>query len=180
MLESAKDDIRLLKVHPYDGWNHISCTLTSWNRAAASRRGYRALSYCWGCADVQYIVMIDRRAFRVQKDLHQFLEHAARRKAKQKSGWRTGIYWIDAVCINQQDEDEKAVQLTYMSNVYLSASGTCIWLGPEDEHISRALGSIESYYKEEMTGTRRKRSMRMAITMEKLLPRLSLVLSVPY
>ncbi|KAK8051294.1 heterokaryon incompatibility protein-domain-containing protein [Apiospora rasikravindrae] len=46
--------------------------------------------------------------------------------ASQK-GVRT--LWIDALCINQQDEEEKRVQIRRMGWVYANASPVVVWLG---------------------------------------------------
>jgi hypothetical protein len=37
--------------------------------------------------------------------------------------------WADAICINQNDNDEKSIQLTQMGEVYKAARHTIIWLG---------------------------------------------------
>lgn len=42
---------------------------------------------------------------------------------------RTVTLWIDALCINQGDEDEKQVQVQRMDWVYANASPVVIWLG---------------------------------------------------
>jgi Heterokaryon incompatibility protein (HET) len=38
--------------------------------------------------------------------------------------------WVDALPLNQLDENEKAIQLELMSLIYASSSNTLIWLGP--------------------------------------------------
>ncbi|CAO2656816.1 Nn.00g056190.m01.CDS01 [Neocucurbitaria sp. VM-36] len=40
----------------------------------------------------------------------------------------------DQLCINQGDNDEKAIQVGLMSEIYKKASRVIVWLGPEDEH----------------------------------------------
>jgi hypothetical protein len=39
--------------------------------------------------------------------------------------------WVDAVCINQQDEREKDTQIPLMGSIYSSASSMYAWLGHE-------------------------------------------------
>jgi hypothetical protein len=44
--------------------------------------------------------------------------------------------WVDAVCINQADKDEKAVQIPKMRDIYSQSERVLIWLGadePDDE-----------------------------------------------
>ncbi|KUI54178.1 Heterokaryon incompatibility protein 6, OR allele [Cytospora mali] len=46
---------------------------------------------------------------------------------------RSGIIWIDQICINQDDLEEKALQIPLMSRIYDHALNTVIWLGPSLE-----------------------------------------------
>jgi hypothetical protein len=47
-------------------------------------------------------------------------------------------YWIDALCINQDDLDEKTEQVQRMWQIYENAGLVIIWLGPEDENTVKA------------------------------------------
>jgi hypothetical protein len=40
-----------------------------------------------------------------------------------------GMFWIDAICINQQDDDERAIHTRKMNIVYRSAKLVFVWLG---------------------------------------------------
>ncbi|EFY91227.1 HET domain protein [Metarhizium acridum CQMa 102] len=40
------------------------------------------------------------------------------------------VLWIDAVCINQQDLDERARQVSLMAEIYASAERVLAWAGP--------------------------------------------------
>ena len=51
--------------------------------------------------------------------------------------------WVDALCINQEDSEEKSVQIPMMSRIYRRAKKVCIWLGP-DEHHGAAIQFIKS------------------------------------
>jgi Heterokaryon incompatibility protein (HET) len=41
--------------------------------------------------------------------------------------------WVDAICINQNDTEEKNVQLARIHEIYNKALNVCIWLGEADE-----------------------------------------------
>ena len=41
--------------------------------------------------------------------------------------------WVDAICINQHDDDEKAHQIPLMEEIYGSANQVFIWLGKGNE-----------------------------------------------
>jgi hypothetical protein len=53
--------------------------------------------------------------------------------------------WIDALCINQADNAEKAVQVTLMGMIYSKAKRVAVWLGPpsSDSHLAMtSLGGL--------------------------------------
>ena len=47
-------------------------------------------------------------------------------------------FWIDAICINQEDVHERSQQVTLMSKIYTQATHTMIWLGESDEYTEAA------------------------------------------
>jgi hypothetical protein len=47
--------------------------------------------------------------------------------------------WIDALCINQADSDEKSIQVTLMGLVFSQADYVIAWLGPEEQNSQYAL-----------------------------------------
>lgn len=49
------------------------------------------------------------------------------------------VLWIDTVCINQNDDTEKAQQVAMMRAIYEGASRTIVWSGPDEDHHGRAL-----------------------------------------
>jgi hypothetical protein len=52
------------------------------------------------------------------------------------------VFWIDALCINQQDESEKSSQVVRMSDIYRLADRVIVWLGPEDEGSKDAVSIL--------------------------------------
>jgi hypothetical protein len=51
--------------------------------------------------------------------------------------------WIDALCINQNDTQEKNAQVPNMRNIYLHGRQTYIWLGPSDVWTALAFKEIK-------------------------------------
>ena len=83
---------------------------------------FEALSYTWGdCSDL-HSVSCQGATIQVTRNLL-----GALRQLKHASRDRT--FWIDAVCINQGDEEEKSVQVAMMRDIYRKADGVVIWLG---------------------------------------------------
>jgi hypothetical protein len=51
---------------------------------------------------------------------------------------KPGLYWIDQICINQNDPEERATQVLLMTQIYRNASHVHVWLGPEHLKIGPA------------------------------------------
>ncbi|KAI0114151.1 heterokaryon incompatibility protein-domain-containing protein [Nemania sp. FL0031] len=75
----------------------------------------------------------------------QFFRHKGLhvRSAADEDASCTLPIWIDAVCIDQNNEEEKSKQIPMMRYIYARARQVLIWLGPEDEHIYRAASVID-------------------------------------
>jgi hypothetical protein len=51
-------------------------------------------------------------------------------------------FWIDALCINQDNNAEKGQQVQMMPDIYSKANMTCIWLGPAADDSDKAMDFI--------------------------------------
>jgi hypothetical protein len=84
---------------------------------------YEALSYIWGSLSTTYPLTLDNgQVLQVHHNLHEALPYLAKRPFNLP-------LWIDAVCINQQDQAEKFAQIRIMSDVYQQATRVLVWLG---------------------------------------------------
>ena len=93
---------------------------------------YQAVSYCWGdnsptkscsCNGLDYPITAN-------------LETALRRLRDVTS---SRLLWVDAICINQHDNDEKSVQVQKMLTIFAKANYVIVWLGEAREHQDRPL-----------------------------------------
>lgn len=50
--------------------------------------------------------------------------------------------WIDSICINQTDLDERSQQVQMMSMIYTRSSNVCIWLGEDTDDDELAINFI--------------------------------------
>ena len=50
--------------------------------------------------------------------------------------------WLDMVCVNQRDDNEKSRQLSEMRTIYRSAELVVGWLGPKMEHTDAAMMTL--------------------------------------
>ena len=63
---------------------------------------------------------------------------------RQRPGFKQDLIWIDAICINQEDKDERSAQVRFMGEIYESAQTVFAWLGPEDKYTKDAARVVES------------------------------------
>ncbi|KAG9198720.1 hypothetical protein G6514_009670 [Epicoccum nigrum] len=117
---SRPDSLRLLKIHPDldKATSHICIEL----QEATQDTPYRCLSYMWGDQTERLAVLVNGCLMLIGKSLYEFLEVARIKFAKE-------ALWVDAVCINQTDNEEKSVQVQRMGRIYADALEVLIWLG---------------------------------------------------
>ncbi|KAJ8114977.1 hypothetical protein OPT61_g3270 [Boeremia exigua] len=122
----ASTSIRLLKVLPREQDNDQIC-IEIWEESEDVP--YRCLSYTWGAPLPTFAVEMNGRTFQIGKNLFEFLSVASKRFSNE-------ALWIDAICINQNDDTEKATQVQRMGTIYKGATEVLAWLGVSDS-ISR-------------------------------------------
>ncbi|KAH7171563.1 heterokaryon incompatibility protein-domain-containing protein [Fusarium sp. MPI-SDFR-AT-0072] len=130
-LPRNSDYIRLIEFLPSHDLipQFIQFRLVSYSLAEAP--AYHALSYVWGNDNPSFPVSCNGSRIDVRENLHAALSYLL------QSG--TSRVWVDAVCINQGDSAEKAIQIKMMRNIYANATLVRIWLGPEEEGSASAL-----------------------------------------
>jgi hypothetical protein len=89
---------------------------------------YIALSYCWGDRNTTYPLSCLRQELQTQENLHAVL---MRLRAVSFQDW----LWIDAVCINQQNDEEKNQQIPLMRFIFSQAHMVLGWLGEAPEGL---------------------------------------------
>ncbi|KAK0950687.1 hypothetical protein LTR91_025481 [Friedmanniomyces endolithicus] len=109
---------------------------------------YNALSYTWGdpipvssCQPARYTDVCDVTVNGHYKTVTPNLYHALLRMRSdvvRDSPAHPAWLWIDAICINQDDLQEKTVQVCQMRNIYRQARHVGAWLGEADEHTELA------------------------------------------
>ncbi|KAH6648755.1 heterokaryon incompatibility protein-domain-containing protein [Truncatella angustata] len=144
-------EIRLLHFFPSpEPSSNIYCQLERYSLLdlinPTTFQAFEALSYTWGDPSAVEDIFVNNQGFTVTSNLGAFL----RQRREPNS---TVTLWIDAVCINQTDFQEKNQQIPMMSMIYAGAARLTIWLGSasEDSHLAidqlRLLGSGSPYDK---------------------------------
>ena len=116
------DTVRLVRFQPWSTATDIHCSLSHQYGYFQEPVKYMALSYCWGQAQDKRPITINGRLFYVTANLRDAL--AALWK------YDAGItFWVDAICINQQDVIERNAQVQQMWRIFGSAHTVDVWLG---------------------------------------------------
>jgi hypothetical protein len=130
-------DIRLLKLHAGDDAIEIECDLEQ--LPLGTRPDYYALSYVWGDDSKRRSILINGQRRDITENLYDALRHLRRFYVRQNF---SPSIWVDALCINQNDTDERSQQVTRMTNIYTISRQVIIWLGISDEEIDQSIGKL--------------------------------------
>jgi hypothetical protein len=123
-LDVEKDCTRLVAVEPSANVTApLRCRLTHVN--FSDRPRYEALSYMWGDESKRKLIFIDDKRLYVGKNLFDAIHFLRRCKSE-------GLFWIDAICINQNDVQEKNRQIRIMPHIYFRATTVLVWLGTKE------------------------------------------------
>jgi hypothetical protein len=97
---------------------------------------YEALSYTWGEDQFARHIICDNFPIAITQNLFEAL-HQFRKQDTDRS------LWIDALCINQPDNEEKEYQIPLIKRIYARATCVLIWLGLPDKFTEDALLLID-------------------------------------
>ncbi|KAI0545480.1 heterokaryon incompatibility protein-domain-containing protein [Xylaria curta] len=122
-LDLATDQIRVVELSPGSEDDYIECSLKV---HSIKKDGVpEALSYVWGKAISQEQILVDLQLFSVTKNLLEILRGLRHLETPR-------FIWIDAICINQRNYEERSHQVRLMRDIYSQAQNTVIFLTEDD------------------------------------------------
>jgi hypothetical protein len=125
-------EIRLVTIKPIrdatgvENLHLLECELST--VSLDTRPDYVALSYAWGDQGTKLPVFMNGELFFVTKNLHAALLQL---RICCTIIQPFGPVWIDAICIDQGNPQEKNYQLPLMREIYESAAEVFVWLGED-------------------------------------------------
>ena len=128
---------RIMLLKPGVGGEPITCSLTIISLETCPP--FEALSYVWGQARAVRPVMCDGGAVSITQNLDDALRNLRLPTQARR-------LWIDAVCIDQQNVDERSRQVQYMRLVYSRATRVIVWLGLKVPGLERAMDLAETIH----------------------------------
>ncbi|EKJ74980.1 hypothetical protein NXS19_008494 [Fusarium pseudograminearum] len=143
-LSLGHQEIRLLHVKPgsFDDPINAYFSSASLKDAEAQNVEFHALSYCWGDSSERDEIFLSPNQNDIQDTPFSIGKSAAQAVRRLRLADETLAIWIDAVCINQDDLEERAQQVTLMTQIYSLASIVHIWLGEDNHGVEACLKLI--------------------------------------
>jgi hypothetical protein len=127
-LDISKKKIRLVSIFrgesyhwaPIEG-DSFGCAISMFEIDQAPP--YVALSYTWGSLTDTRIILINGKQFAVRENLYDFLETFSQNKRE-----RHRYLWIDQICIDQVNTQERNHQVGMMADIYRNSRYVIAWL----------------------------------------------------
>ena len=127
----ASYQIRLLTIAPsIERDSILACSLSI--VSLDEDPDFEALSYTWGDETITVPILLEGEVWQVTTNLNDALNHFRHKQLPR-------TMFVDALCINQHDLEEKSQQVPLMGRVYTQASTVHCWIGKSTEHVDRAL-----------------------------------------
>lgn len=152
--------MRLLEVldDNYSKTTKVRCRLTTW--LIDSMPPYHAVSYTWGDPKSNTFILMNDKALEVRTNCEFALKQVYWYRKSQsflyrkrqshlyretRSEWYTEsrYFWVDALCIDQSNDEEKSKQVAMMGSIYKNASHVLSCIG---DHADDSLFFFESLY----------------------------------
>jgi hypothetical protein len=99
---------------------------------------FDAISYVWGTAPASVKVKCNDGTLLVTPTAFEMLGYLYLYKPEPQRP-----IWVDAICINQNDAEEKAVQVPLMHRIYSSAKTVLVWPGRLDQIALDCASSLQ-------------------------------------
>lgn len=127
--------IRILGILPGIWADPIKCHLRETQLQDSNT--YKALSYSWKIGeddDHEIPIICNKVSLLVSTNLH-----AALRQLRHDHD--TVKIWVDFICINQKDNNERSYQVGIMRDIYARSTETVIWLGESgpNDHLGEMI-----------------------------------------
>ncbi|VUC27247.1 unnamed protein product [Clonostachys rosea] len=136
------DQIRLLKLETSNDPNsplEVKLVVRSTKKSQDAPR-YWAISYVWGSVPTPlspFQLMIDGVKIPITESLWTCLHRLRNENV-------TDYIWADAICINQTDNLEKAMQVRQMGRIYSKADRVIIWMGGSQDKDCNAIDILQT------------------------------------
>jgi hypothetical protein len=147
-LYNATQEIRLVYLNPGNFDEPILCSLayTSLPRYGDPTPTYETLSYCWGdvrrrcniSLSVSEPGGISEYTLSITAALYSALKNLRPQIGPPR------ILWVDSICIDQANVDERSSEVALMADIYPKADRVIVWLGEGNGITQKAIRTINT------------------------------------
>jgi Heterokaryon incompatibility protein (HET) len=95
---------------------------------------FAALSYTWGRPGSGHYIKCEGKKIPITENCDAALRHIRSIAEEQPQA-----LWVDAICIDQSNVDERSLQVQIFHHIYASAERTWVWLGEKTQHTEHAV-----------------------------------------
>ncbi|KAI1759882.1 HET-domain-containing protein [Hypoxylon sp. FL1150] len=135
--ESRRDSVRR-SIHGREFFVEEPVVRFECKRVEYDQDTYDALSYTWGNLEKTNHIIIDGESLDITNNLYMAL-------TELRSPTRSRRLWIDAICIDQENIQERNHQVHMMKRIFGSASSVIVWLGVSKGSVIDTLEMILKY-----------------------------------
>lgn len=128
------DSIRLLTLAPGNFSSQICISLAEVR--TQEEYPYEALSYTWATESGDSLQSSHIQCGNQRIQVTKNCELALRYLRKEHSG---RVLWVDAICIDQENDKERGHQVQIMRDIYVKATEVLVWLGEASEFMAAPL-----------------------------------------
>jgi hypothetical protein len=142
----SKGEVRLLRLRPSDS-SSVSAsgsliTVQLIDCPNGEIPAYEALSYVWGSELAESYIKLNNLRYGITSNLDAALKVLHKVKTER-------LLWIDSICINQADIEERNQQARLMKAIYQQAQRVVIWLGVVNkEPAAKVISTFVRHYKQ--------------------------------
>ena len=130
-LDFSLNQIRILHVHGANNYDDPIEACLKVESLDTETLWYSALSYCWGTGLATRLMKINSVSIPITDNLESALKRIRSMTGQVR-------IWVDAICINQFENDEKTFQVGMMRRIYSRANSVYVYLGEQSaESLSK-------------------------------------------
>jgi Heterokaryon incompatibility protein (HET) len=151
-VDRERQEIRLIRLHLAGDDEPIECTIKAFLLDKCP--SYDTLSYVWGSGkkisiqcnglrlDILPNLYYALKRYRSQHNITDKTEGNGHEEEPKSSKW----VWADAICINQDNDQEKSWQIQLRRKFYDRGQITWIWLGKDDKRTAKAFDLLYTLF----------------------------------
>ncbi|KAH6710909.1 heterokaryon incompatibility protein-domain-containing protein [Leptodontidium sp. MPI-SDFR-AT-0119] len=135
-LDKDRNEVRLLKFQKRRLRNPQRLNVSLYTVSLSENPSYHCLSYVWGDPNLTWPIYVDGVLIHITPNLGAALTQLEHEEME--------ALWVDGICINQGDMDERVDQVKKMSEIYSGCVANFAWLGSGDKKSYRAMHAINT------------------------------------